>query len=692
MHPNHLCFCLRLLLSTVALGGVQVTLAATNNDPSATSANDRNVNNRNVVMTEEMPHVVLDTIVVTASSGGITPSVNQQTIEKSNIVVMKDVLEDQPSLSVSGGNGVSQQLYIRNFGENELTFSVDNTAPNSQLFHHQSRFMFDPALLKSMNIEKGTGQASSGIGVTAGAIRMTTVDANDMLRQDQNIGAMIGGGYSSNKGYRGVAAAYGRSDVTASGGQFDGIVMGNYIKHDNYKDGNGDEVANTKMDQEAYMAKLGWNINPDNRFEVSHRREQISGDLPLRSNVIVTKQPIMDSKLTQDTTNIAYQGYDLAGKAGIDTTANIYYSKAAEQRKQIKDISTDRVPLSLDINTQTTGANAALMLPVLTTHQLETGLNYRDSKTHAANQFVGSGHENKTETGAYAQMNWDFDPISLTTGVRYDHYDITTNQDKNIKGGLTSPSIAAKWKMNDNFAVNASWSQAIQAPRIYESLILGLKNGLQHDFADDLKAGKAQTTEVGVEWHGDNGFMADANVFEQRIKDYITVERIKGISTQTNSGELKNRGYEANVGYRKDGINAFMGLSHSKSDLNGEYHGYALDILPTGTKYNASVSYRFAEPSLEIGVKNQYVDDYNYTDEDRQGNKVNEHLPSYWVTDVFANWQPLANDRLSINAGINNIANKQYYNQSNNRSTPVDFDKIYPEKGREFRVGVNYKF
>ncbi|WP_227429763.1 TonB-dependent receptor domain-containing protein [Psychrobacter sp. I-STPA6b] len=703
MRQNYLSLSLQLLLSTMALGATHVALAevTTSTAPITNSASTNQYNSQynnqnatNVTLDAQgQPTTVLDPIVITTSSGGITPTVNQQTIEKSNIIDMKDVLKDQPSLSVSGGNGLAQQLYIRNFGENELTFSVDNTAPNSQLFHHQSRFMFDPALLKSMNIEKGTGQANSGIGVTAGAIRMTTVDANDMLRDGQNVGAMVGAGYNSNKGYRGVGAVYGRSDDH----RFDGIVMGNYVKHEDYKDGNGDVVTGSTLNQEAYMAKLGWNVDTNNRLELSHRREQQSGDLPLRANVIVKNQPIMDSTTTQDTTNLAYEGYNLAGREGVDVTANAYYSQLAEKRKQIRNISTNRVPVNLDIDATTKGANASVTFPIINNHRLETGLNYRDSQTHANNQFVGTGHETKTETGAYAQMNWDFNPVTLSTGVRYDHYDITTNQNKNIKDGMTSPSVSARWQVNDNFAVNGSWSQAIQAPRVYESLILGLSNGLQHDFADGLKPGKAQTTEVGIEWQGNNGFMADASIFDQRIKDYIKVERIKDISTQVNGGELKNTGYEVNVGYRKDAIKAFLGMSHTDSDLNGDYLGYALDIMPTGTKYNASVSYRFDQPRLEIGVKNHYVSDYSYQTEvedrkTKQVSTVHQDVPSYFVTDVFANWQPLATDRLSINAGINNIANKQYYNQSNNRRTPINYDSIKPEKGREFRVGVNYKF
>lgn len=632
---------------------------------------------------EDVPTTTLDTITVTASSGGVTPTVNQQIIEKSTILDMKDVLKDQPSLSVSGGNGVAQQLYIRNMGENELTFSVDNVSTSAQVFHHQSRFMFDPALLKSINIEKGTGAASSGIGVTAGAIRMTTVNANDMLKSGKDVGAMIGGGYSSNEGWNGVTAAYGRS----SNGAVDGIIMGNIVHNDNYEDGDGNEVPYTEIDQEGYLAKLGWNINPDNRLELSHRREQMSGDIGFRPNLIGTfgDQTIFDTETTQDTTNLAYQGYDIGGIYALDIDANVFYSKTDDERKQIDNLSA-RIPDPLNSEAETTGANLSVTYPVTDAHRLVTGINYRDSKISADAYTVGTGEEEKEEYGVFAEMRWDFDPILLTTGVRYDHYDITNNTEQNLSDGMVSPSIAATWFVNNNLSLNASWSQAIQSPKLYESLILALANGDRHSFADDLEAGKAQNAEIGIEWMGDNGFMAGASVFDQRFKDYINTYD----TVQANQGELKNQGYELNLGYQNNGIKAYLGMSHNDPELNGEYYGYALDVVPTGDKYVASVSYQFDDPQLEIGVKHRHMDEYQYREASETEDRT---MPKYWVTDVFANWQPFNNDSLSLNAGINNIADKMYYNQSNFRSTRfTDLTNWNAERGREYRVGINYKF
>lgn len=633
-----------------------------------------------------LPTTTLETIVVTASSGGITPSVNQQVVEKNAILDMKEVLQDQPSLSVSGGNGVAQQLYMRNFGENELSFSVDDVSTNSQIFHHQSRFMFDPVLLKSMEIQKGTGAASSGIGVTAGSIKMTTVNANDMLEPDDNVGAMLGGGYSSNDGYHAVAAAYGRDGDK----RFDAIVIGSYKRYKDYEDGNNEIVPNTGMDQEGYLAKLGWNVSPDHRLELSQRREHFSGNLGFRPNLVGTfaNQPVMDTAITQDTSNLTYQGYGLAGKVGVETKANVFYSQVSDERHQIDRIS-DRFPMNFDSYAKTMGANAEIAIPVLQRHELSTGINYRDSKIGSESFSVGVGEEQKSDYGIFAQMDWDFDPVSLSTGVRYDHYDITNTSGDKLTGDMVSPSIAAAWQATENLQLHASWSQAMQSPKLYEALILSLPWADRRSFAEGLKAGTAQTSEIGVKWRNDQGWMADAAVYEQRIKDYIAVEE----AVQDNQGELKNQGYEINLGYRNKGLHAYIGLSDNEPKLNGEYFAYALDAIPTGTKYNAGLSYQFDRPNLEVGVKHHYVGDYNYQLNDSNGVLRDYNIPSYWVTDIFANWQPFDSDKLSINAGVNNLANKFYYNQSNFRSARFeDFTPWNAEKGREYRLGMNIKF
>ena len=84
------------------------------------------------------------------------------------------------------------------------------------------------------------------------------------------------------------------------------------------------------------------------------------------------------------------------------------------------------------------------------------------------------------------------------------------------------------------------------------------------------------------------------------------------------------------------------------------------------------------------------MDEYQYRE---AGETEVRTMPKYWVTDVFANWQPFNSDSLSLNASINNIADKMYYNQSNFRSTRfTDLTNWNAERGREYRVGINYKF
>ena len=86
-------------------------------------------------------------------------------------------------------------------GQDQIDVKVDDTYSDTQLFHHNGRFLFDPALVKVTAVQKGTGSASAGIGATSGAIVAQTVDAQDLLREGQNVGFKVNAGVSSNKGW-----------------------------------------------------------------------------------------------------------------------------------------------------------------------------------------------------------------------------------------------------------------------------------------------------------------------------------------------------------------------------------------------------------------------------------------------------------------------------------------------------------
>ena len=90
-------------------------------------------------------------------------------MEETTSTDLKDVLFNEPSISFGGGNGQSQWVTIRGMGQDQIDYKVDDTYTDNQIFRHNGRFMLDPALVKVVAVQKGTGSASAGIGATSGA-------------------------------------------------------------------------------------------------------------------------------------------------------------------------------------------------------------------------------------------------------------------------------------------------------------------------------------------------------------------------------------------------------------------------------------------------------------------------------------------------------------------------------------------
>jgi len=190
------------------------------------------------------------TIKSEGNANATAPVKDWRTLERSTATDVKAALQDEPGVAFGGGNGASQWTTIRGLGESNIDYNVDGTTSTSQIFHHQSRFMSDPSLMKQIRVEKGTGAASAGIGVIGGSIKAETLDATDLLEDGQSAGARINGGVSSNKGYNGGFAAYGK------GGQVDGIAIANWNTQKDYKAGDGKKIG---WCPKMYAGRIGQN-------------------------------------------------------------------------------------------------------------------------------------------------------------------------------------------------------------------------------------------------------------------------------------------------------------------------------------------------------------------------------------------------------------------------------------------------
>ena len=622
-----------------------------------------------------------------------THRVTTQKIAESTDTDLKGLLFNEPSIGFGGGNGTSQWVNIRGLGQDQIDFKVDDAYSDTSTFHHQSRFLLDPELVKVVAVQKGSGSASAGIGASSGAIVAETIDPSDLLRPDQNFGFKVNAGVSSNKGWNRGLSLYGR----AAG--FDALVAGNWITEENYKAGKGyinggvsggNRVPYSALGQRGLLAKIGYSINEDNRIELSRRQEQTHGTRTLREEFVdFDRNPASYRTYTQDATNLEYQGANLGFISKIK--ANAFHLKTV--RKDGDNPAPEN---------KAAGANINLDSRIFDRHTLKYGVNYRTQKNHPA-LTTQAAKESKTDYGVYLEGIWDFQPVTLTTGLRYDHFKVNTTGHTSASSGDINPSIGLIYDVTDNLSLKASHNYATRSPRLYESMLAPSRNIVTDP---NLKAERSRTTEIGFNYRPIQDLSLTGSYFWQKINnvhDFTCLSGscaggrstyTSGITQSTNNGYIKNKGYELNANYRWQGLTARMGVAYSDPKHHYLFESYDINTKAhaVGRTWTAGLAYRFDRPNLEIGWRGRFVQ--SRIGKPSRGATASEGTTEkragYGVNDIYANWKPTGKDDLNINFAINNVGNKYYYSHSQ-RSSSRSGNSL-PEVGRDFRLAVNYKF
>lgn len=633
----------------------------------------------------------LETVTVKGANLS-THRITTQKIDESTDTDLKELLFSEPSIGFGGGNGTSQWVNIRGLGQDQIDFKVDDAYMDTSTFHHQSRFLLDPSLVKVVAVQKGSGSASAGIGASSGAIVAETVDPSDLLRPDQNFSFKVNAGVSSNKGWNRGISAYGRA------GGFDGLVVGSWNTEKDYKAGKGytnpgvtggERVPFSALGERGLLAKIGYSFNPDNRVELSRRQERTYGQRTMREEFVdFGRNPASYRRYTQDTTNLEYQGADLGFVSKIKT--NVY------QMQTKREDGDDGA-----VKSKATGANLNLDSRIFDKHTLKYGVNWRKEKNHPDLTGSAAANENKTDYGLYLEGIWDFHPVTLTTGLRYDHFKVNTTGHTSAAKGNVNPSLGIIYDPLDNLSLRASLNYATRSPRLYEAMLAGSRNIVVDP---DLKAERSRTTEIGFNYRPIRDLSLTGSYFWQHISnvhDFVCLSGScaggratyrSGITQSTNNGYIKNKGYELGANYRWRGLTARMGVAYSDPKHHAEKESYDLNTKAhaVGRTWTAGLAYRFDKPNLEIGWRGRFVQARTGTPDRGASSNTTERRAGYGVNDIYANWKPTGKDNLNINFAINNVANKYYYSHSQ-RSSSSSGNSL-PEVGRDVRFAVNYKF
>lgn len=624
---------------------------------------------------EQVPE--LSTVQVQGQTLPVQPVQDWRALERSTDTDLKDVMAEQPAVQFGGGNGVSQWVTIRGMGQDQIDYVVDDASSDAQIFHHQGRFMMDPSLVKIIQVEKGTGSASSGIGATSGKIEATTVDALDLLREGQSMGFRLNAGAGSYKSLRGGFSVYGKS------GAIDGLFVGNRGSEGDYKDGSGRTIGQSALDTRSFLAKAGVSLAHDGRLTFSHRREEEYGLRNLREEFFfdTANDSPSNRHRTLDTTTAMLHYRNL----GVVDTLEINASRI--NNEQVSE-GAGALPTSTEVDITTHAGNVRLSSRVGQNHRVRYGINLRQQEAAPSTaQAAGLGKQEKRDSGVYVEGVWSWHPITLTTGLRYDHFSLTSNEGRKHSDANVNPSVGLIWDAASNLSFHLSHNRASRSPRFYEVLLASTP--LRYDA--DLKAERASNTELGFDWSA-GGWTVSGSYFHQKIKD---LQNFTGVDCQgrtcayrlvRSAGELTNHGYELNTSYRWRDWGARMGVAHSKPKLNGATYDSVATAVPMGRQWTTGVTYQVRSANLELGWRGRYAQKGSYIDPTRgSGDPVNRS--GYGVHDLHASWMPLGNDTLQVNFAINNVGDKMYRSHSQRSGT-----NALPEPGREFRVGVNYRF
>ncbi|WP_211214919.1 TonB-dependent receptor [Microbulbifer variabilis] len=623
----------------------------------------------------------LETVVVVgvATDTEITP----EELDKQQANDLSDIFRQIPSVSVGGSLGIAQKIYIRGMEDTLLNVTVDGAPQTSTLFHHIGRVSIEPELLEKVEVQAGAGEATSGAGAIGGAIRFETKDADDLLDEGEQLGAMVKGGLFSNDGQKASASVYGK--LSDSWGLLGSFVT---VDRDDMEDGDGDTIYGTASDQDLAFIKLSGNLSEDQKLSVSFEQREESGEFSKHPNWPALQRAILYPMETERQTFVVNHQFSLNELINLETT--VYHTKS-EAWRELYDYRASVESLGFDLrNTSSIGQ-----------HTINYGIEAREDEVEGLEGGLYSWLEEGQVRGAYIQDHWQAtDALLLSFGLRYDKYELeqVTHDDEADSQGF-SPNIGMSYSFTDALTLTVGHATAMRGKEVGDGFTLW-----SAELAPDLDPETVDNTELGLEYSQD-GLGLKAAIYRSAIDDVI-FDQVGRPVYYENIGELETEGFELSASYVWDQLSISAAFNHNDSELNGEtVEGYEHNGLANarGDTWNLTASYAITT-KLELGWNFTLVQDLNDIEVLHRSVEVDDEVdttqkvdkPGYQVHDLYLHWEPGADDRLNVNLAVQNLFNEHY----RDHSSVADYSDIpgfgnvagIYEAGRDIRLSVDYRF
>ncbi|MCX4190029.1 TonB-dependent receptor domain-containing protein [Methylophaga sp. OBS3] len=615
--------------------------------------------------------VSLAPVKVTANT--VTPelnSVDADQIAKLQANDLQDLFSQSPEVTIGGGPGFAQKLYVRGIEDQLLNITIDGAQQSTRQFHHAGRISIEPELLKQVEVNAGAGNALSGPGALGGSVKFTTKDPEDLLKPDQQFGGLLKGTFSSNTdSFKTNTTLFGRLTDDWSA-----MVSVTKADVDNYDDGDGDEAIGTEADQDYLFTKVVGHLTDSQTVRFSYEKRKDEGDRTQRPQWQVADfNPLYPVESERETYTVNYNLNPL-NNPYLDLDLTLYHTETELfQNGRFGPFTGSGESKGFDLrNTSFLGI-----------HQITYGVDYREDETIADGVDEYAVDESKVK-GIYLQDDIQLtNALLVSTGLRYDDYE-TRNGFANTKydENDVSANIGFNYHLTENWSTFASYAEAFKGPLAQDAFKIGFTSN-----APDLKPEKAENMEAGVAYESRTWF-GSAKAYRTEIQDVI------GVSPENsrlfdNLGDLESDGYILELGRRWDSLMARVSYHYNDAEVDGvkanayDHNGIANTV---GDTLIASLDYQY-DSQWQFGWNARFV----------KGDKVNSPVigeadqPGFGIHDFYAQWTPALAEDIKIALTVRNIFDKNYIDHS----SVADYSPVlsgYQEPGRDVRLSVAWQF
>lgn len=650
----------------------------------------------------DLPTMTMQKMTVTASNSARDKAQNEAVYNEDYTPAqqashLSDFLEVVPGVTVGGTSSVNQRIRVRGLDDTNLKVSIDGARQEGALFYHMGDITIDPDLLKQTEVAVGNNSVTLGNDALGGAVAFETVDAADLLKPGQTVGAKLHTGYASNNDELLTSATV----FAAPTENVDLLAYYGKRDIDSGEDGEGRELFEDSK-AENILLKAGASFADDHRIGASFSRTEKKGVFPFRPDFPSRPEDPIPQQVKRDTYNIDY-GFNPASPL-IDISANVYQTKT-----QILRDSDDKAGYEWEAEVQTTGAkveNTSEIDSSFGNHKLIAGVEHYKKESEMSRNFAKTGSDEAKNTSVYLEDQWRLNKLTLTPGVRYDRYESPEFVAGGKKYDNVVGALAASYEIAPRTQIFASYTELFNGPDLSQAIFNSNGEGMYVN--KDLKPEEGYNSEVGISTTlrdlttANDALQLSAKYFKSNIENYQIFMRKGsregqvGLNCETGAvgGDCQGM-YNSSEDYEIKGVelaanytanNFGMGLSYSRARSEGDKTGNSIPSVSggsadSGDRYMVNLNY---DPSNEVGLgwRSTYVASIT----DNSG----VSKPSYDVHDVYMSYAPRQFQDIKATLGVYNIFDETYASHSSRISTDqiaTDF-----EPGRNIKASVTYQF